>query len=104
METIAPKIAEYGVGIFAIASIGSIFILFIKKHTEEMKAVREERVNNQKWFMEFVNANNHQKEELIKSHTEVLVGVKSVLENVDRSIQNNTEQNRILAQTILTKK
>lgn len=103
MESLAPKIAEFGVGIFAIGTISYIFWTFLKTHKEEIEASRVERIDNQKWFMEFVNVNNHQKEELIKSHTEVLVQVKGALENVDRSIQNNTEQSRILVQTVLKK-
>lgn len=78
--SIIPKIAELGIGIFALAVIGYILYSFIKAHKEELTSSRLEREKNQQWFMEYVNANNHQKEEMIREHIATNVEVKNAIE------------------------
>lgn len=95
--TIWNKIAELGIGIFAVGSISYILYTFIKSHKEELENSRKERVENQSWFMQYVNENNHQKEGLIKEHTQVLVETKE-------SIRQHTETIKSLTEAIISKK
>jgi DNA-directed RNA polymerase specialized sigma54-like protein len=81
METdLVPKLAELGIGIFAIGCLGYILYVFIKSHRDELNSSRTEREKNQEWFMQYVNANNHQKEEMIKEHIATNVQIKQAIE------------------------
>jgi len=96
-QQLPTNLAQYGVGVFGIGVLGFILFLVIKSFSKEMRETRDERLNNQKWFMEYVNQNNHQKDELIERHTTVLVEVKN-------AIQQNTETNRTLVEAVVSKK
>lgn len=91
------KIAELGIGIFAISALSYILYTFIKSHKDEMKQSRDERVKNQEWFMSYVNENNHQKADMIKEHTAVMVEAKE-------SIKQNTESIKSLTEALLKNK
>jgi len=95
--TIWNKIAELGIGIFAVGAVSYILYIFIKSHKDELESSRKERVENQHWFIEYVNINNHQKEEIIKEHTAVAVEVKE-------SIRQNTESIKALTEAIIKSK
>lgn len=82
-----PKIAELGIGIFALAVIGYILYSFIKAHKEELDSSRQEREKNQAWFMEYVNTNNHQKEEMIKDHIATNVEIKNAIELHNKALE-----------------
>ncbi len=90
------KIAQLGAAVLAIVVLGGILYYLITKGTQELRELREERQKNQAWFMEFVNENNHQKEELITKHTEVMVETKE-------SIKQNTETIKYLTEIVIQK-
>ncbi len=77
------EIAQLGGSVLAIMILGYILLQVLKNHQA-----------NQKWFMDFVNENNHQKESMIAEHTKALVEVKN-------SINQNTETIKIMTATLI---
>ena len=86
-QQIISKIAEFGIGIFALAVLGYILYYFIKSHKDELNASRSERENANNSLMNYIEDNNHQKTEMIKEHTGAMVNVGKAIEAHTKTIE-----------------
>lgn len=96
------NIQDFGIGIVALIIFGYILYVVIKANKSVLDMTLENSQKNQEWFLGFVNENNHQKTDMIKEHTEAMIGVKNAIETNTKSTEMYNRTLELLA-TKLTK-
>lgn len=77
--TLLGALKEGGIAATAIFAIIYIVRYMTDSHRQEVSAIQAERQATQTAFMAFVEANNHQKTELVQESTKAIVEAKNAI-------------------------
>lgn len=74
------NLKEVGIAIFSVGAVCYILYIFIQKGFSLFNKIQEEHREDQTWFRQFVDANNHQKSDMIEKHTKAVTEFTNSLE------------------------
>lgn len=82
-------------GIGALSIFGMMYVI---------KGAQKEREQNQRAFMGYINANNHETKELVEKSTAAIMATTEVMKSHTMSVDANTKVTQQMLDALLTRK